>query len=333
MTEQRYIYLQKTNIRVPLSTDERGCVIITDGKSITISRPVERMWVYWLYGGAGCNGEFYITAWLQDKYKWITEVKASRIIREFKESHPDETVETPGPGLSDFEWTGHFHPKGYVLPLPFHNPGLTGYFRITKTREKELVKIILKSNGNPIKEITGWYNKLKRDSYEVWSRKDIKALANSTAIQYGLPLDEYGYGIKPVEESATGEDEELAMSFLNQHGLDELSLSAPAPKKAKEKRSIDPVLFFCAILGGFLFWSNILLNGPLSGGMAACAFSITLSIIFGWALYTARDAYHSKARANILNLSLFFIIFGIGAVILCAVVLALCIPVFAAVQH
>jgi hypothetical protein len=160
------------------------------------------MWVYWLYGGVDDYGEQYIRKWLHEKYPWMTQEKALSIIQSFEESHPARPPEDLNIDLLDFEWIEHFHPKGYILPIPFYQlEAVYPEFKITKTKEKEIINIVIKNNDQASKNILKWFNKNKKDNYEAWTRKDVQAMAVSTAIQYGAPLEKYGYGIDLDDET------------------------------------------------------------------------------------------------------------------------------------
>lgn len=194
---EAYLFLWNSNKRVRLC-EQSGCPIIVDGRSlINIGKPVERMWIYWLYGDVDSNGEQYIKLYLKSKYKWITDEISVEIIESFKKDHQPEEVLSYNIDLLNFEWTEIFTSKGYVLPIPFYESEIIAdSFKITPAREREITKLILSSKGNnEFNKIKGWFNKYKREHFEVWSRKDIVALSVATAMQYGVPIESYMYDI------------------------------------------------------------------------------------------------------------------------------------------
>jgi len=177
-----YILIKSDGLKVPLKAKNGIYEIkVNNKKVLQITDSIERLFVYWMYGESSGG---YLSGWLRDCWKKdITPMEIDEITTSFKKSHPAQKIE-------DFEFSDiplyATEEDGLALPIP------RTWCVISKANELELMAIIARNKVDSFLLLKKWFCEFRG--------------------RYGLDFQKkVGKGVD--------QDEELAISFLNQHGL------------------------------------------------------------------------------------------------------------------
>ena len=213
-----YILIKNTGLKVELKAKDGLFNITVNRKRVLqITDSIERLFVYWIYG-EGSIGD--VSSWLRDCWKKdIAPMEIDEIITSFKKSHPAKKVD-------DFEFCNiplyATKESGLSLPIP------RTWCVISKENEQALMRIIIRNGVNSLSFLKNWFCNFRK--------------------RYGLDFQ------KQVGKWAD-QDEELAVSFLNQHGLSSsLMTNKESVKKTRKEagKEVEKKLFKVAFIIGFV---------------------------------------------------------------------------------
>ena len=214
-----YIIIYNTGLKVDLKAKDGVFDIKVNRKVVLrIADSIERLFAYWIYGESS-SGD--VSSWLRDCWnKDITPMEIDSIISSFKESHPAQEV-------TNFEFSEiplyATEENGLALPIP------RTYCVISKEDERELMGLLVRFKNYPLPILKNWFCKFRG--------------------RYGLDFQ------KKVGKWAD-QDEELAVSFLNQHGFNSSLTTNQELAKAieKEKTNKTGTVIMSLILTVFIIY-------------------------------------------------------------------------------
>ena len=206
-----YILIKSTGLKVELKAKDGLFNITVNRKSVLqITDSIERLFVYWIYS-EGSIGD--VSSWLRDCWKKdITPMEIDEIITSFKKSHPAKNVD-------DFEFRDipiyATEKDGLALPIP------RTWCVISKEDEQELLDIVIKNKALTFLYLKNWFFNFRA--------------------RYGLDFQ------KKVGRHVN-QDEELAISFLNQHGLNfSLMSNAEIAKRSEVGAGVRAISIFITV--------------------------------------------------------------------------------------
>ena len=212
-----YILIKNTGLKVELKAKDGLFNITVNRKRVLqITDSIERLFIYWIYGASTRD----VSSWLRDCWKKdITPMEIDEIIASFKKSHPAKEI--GGFEFSDIPLYAT-EKGGLSLPIP------RTYCVISKEDEARLMRIIIENGSGSLEPLKSWFFRFRR--------------------RYGLDFQ------KQVGKWAD-QDEELAVSFLNQHGLN-ISLMTRSEalqktRKEKKNKSIEGRIAFSLVVFAF----------------------------------------------------------------------------------
>ena len=194
-----YFYLQKTKCRVPLT--EEVCQLELDEKrTLTINRTLERIWIYWLYGGVDNLGVTYIRAFLKEYRSHMTDLRINRAIELFIEQHKPEHVLNFEPNLEHFEWAKM--PDAFEKNLGTMFYETKKYVPMMDERVSDFQNIALHSTDK-YERLLEWFERNKTTRKTVQNNERVVAWATMVAMQYGIPMNGYHFTDYVVEKYGT----------------------------------------------------------------------------------------------------------------------------------
>ena len=194
-----YFYLQKTKCRVPLT--EEVCQLELDEKrTLIINRTLERIWIYWLYGGVDNLGVTYIRAFLKEYRSHMTDLRINRAIELFIEQHKPEHVLNFEPNLEHFEWAKM--PDAFEKNLGTMFYETKKYVPMMDERVSDFQNIALHSTDK-YERLLEWFERNKTTRKTVQNNERVVAWATMVAMQYGIPMNGYHFTDYVVEKYGT----------------------------------------------------------------------------------------------------------------------------------
>lgn len=194
-----YFYLQKTKCRVPLT--EEVCQLELDEKrTLTINRTLERIWIYWLYGGVDNLGATYIRAFLKEYRSNMTDLRINKAIELFVEMHKPEHVLNFEPSQEHFEWAKM--PDAFEKNLGTMFYETKKYVPMMDDRISDFQNIALNSTDK-YERLLEWFERNKTTRKTVQNNERVIAWATMAAMQYGIPMNGYHFTDYVVEKYGT----------------------------------------------------------------------------------------------------------------------------------
>ncbi|MDR1119418.1 MAG: hypothetical protein LBM08_00695 [Dysgonamonadaceae bacterium] len=207
-----YMLLKRAGIRVSMISRNNVPfeMEIGDKSVLSMDSSTERLFIYWIFEAKANNkaGE-----WLRKFYKKdITKAEINSIIKFFKDTH--ELRETDG-----FKFDAIPLYAGYedVFKIPIRDT----YLEISEDDEMELMEIAFWRQNPHVKVYSSQWS---TDAYQPSDVHPHAALPNSMESWFARHRQMNGWDFGENTEGSPEQDEELAVSFLNQHGLDKSSL-------------------------------------------------------------------------------------------------------------
>jgi hypothetical protein len=188
MNNEKYMLVKKrdwralSSLKVPLKAVNDEFEIKSGEKVLlTIAPPIERLFVYWIYGE---QDKAEITFWLREAWdENITPIEIDEIIHSFRRSHPAEYI-------GDFSFEDiplYADENGLALPMP------NAYYVISKEDEQELKEIIVRYGMYSMRRLSDWFQnymtKYGLDCSKYYKDQQDFLLAKYFLHQHGISMD------------------------------------------------------------------------------------------------------------------------------------------------